>query len=72
MNFKLDGVTWWSIAYTIEAIPEQLDGVPSSKYDFGEDGVTVVFDDAKISIEDLMKTFKEENFPVVGEPVVIK
>ena len=72
VNFKVDGVTCLSIAYTAEAIPEQLAGVQSSKYDFAEDGVTVVFDDAKVSIEDLMKTFNKENFPVVGEPVVIK
>ncbi len=72
VNFKVDGVTCLSIAYTAEAIPEQLDGVQSSKYDFAEDGVTVVFDDAKVSIEELMKTFEKENFPVVGEPVVIK
>jgi copper chaperone CopZ len=72
VNFTVDGVTCLSIAYTAEAIPEQLDGVQSSKYDFTEDAVTVVFDDAKVSIEDLTKTFEKENFPVVGEPVVIK
>ena len=72
VNFKVDGVTCLSIAYTAEAIPTQLTGVQSSKYDFAEDGVTVVFDDAKVSIEELMKTFEKENFPVVGEPVVIK
>ena len=72
VSFKVDGVTCLSIAYTVEDIPTKLDGVQSSKYDFTEDGVTVVFDDAKVSIEDLMKTFKKENFPVVGEPVVIK
>jgi copper chaperone CopZ len=72
VNFKVDGVTCLSIAYTAEAIPNQHAGVQSSKYDFAEDGVTVVFDDAKVSIEDLMKTFEKENFPVVGEPVVIK
>jgi copper chaperone CopZ len=69
MNFKVDGVTCLSIAYTAEAIPTKLDGVQSSKYDFAEDGVTVVFDDAKVSIEELMTTFEKENFPVVGEPV---
>ena len=72
VNFKVDGVTCLSIAYTAEAIPTQLTGVQSSKYDFAEDGVTVVFDDAKVSIEELMKTFEKENFPVVVEPVVIK
>jgi copper chaperone CopZ len=82
MNFKVDGVTCLSIAYTAEAIPTiaytaeaiptKLDGVQSSKYDFAEDGVTVVFDDAKVSIEELMTTFEKENFPVVGEPVVLE
>jgi len=72
VTFKVDGVTCLSIAYTAEAIPSQLAGVQSSKYDFAEDGVTVVFDDAKVSIEEIRKTFENENFPVVEEPLVIK
>lgn len=72
VNFKVDGVTCLSIAYTAETVPMQLSGVQSSKYNFEEDAVTVVFDDATVSIEDLMMTFKKENFPVVGEPVEIK
>ena len=72
VNFKVDGVTCLSIAYTAEAVPTELDGVQSSKYNFAEDGVTVVFDDEKVSIEDLVETFKKENFPVVGEPGVLK
>lgn len=72
VNFKVDGVTCLSIAYTVESIPIQLDGVQSSKYDFTEDSVTVVFDDAKISVEEIKKAFENENFPLVEEPLVIK
>jgi len=72
VNFKVDGVTCLSIAYTVESIPILLDGVQSSKYDFTVDSVTVVFDDAKVSVEEIKKTFENENFPVVEEPLVIK
>ena len=71
-KFRVEDVTCLSIAYTAESIPQKLAGVKSSKFDFAEDGVIVVFDDSKLSIEDIVKSFKEEKFPVVGEPVVIK
>jgi copper chaperone CopZ len=71
VNFKVDGVTCLSIAYTVEGIPKQIDGVQSSKYDFSEDGVTVVFDDAKVSIEDITGALEKENFPMVEEPFVM-
>ena len=72
VNFKVDGVTCLSIAYTVEGIPKQLDGVQSSKYDFSEDGVTVVFDDAKVSIEEITGALEKENFPMVEEPVLME
>ena len=72
VNFKVDGVTCLSIAYTVEGIPKQLDGVQSSKYDFSEDGVTVVFDDAKVSIEEITGALEKENFPMVEEPELLE
>lgn len=72
VKFKIDGVSCISGASEAEAIPKRLAGVQSSEYDFADSAVTVVFDDATVSIEDLMKTFKKENFPVVEEPVVLK
>jgi len=72
VKFKIDGVTCISGASEAEAIPKRRAGVQSSEYDFAESAVTVVFDDATVSIEDLVKTFKKENFPVVEEPVVLK
>jgi copper chaperone CopZ len=72
VTFKVDGVTCFSIVYTVEAIPTRLAGVQSSKYDFAEDGLSVVFDDSQVSMEEIMNALAEENFPVLGEPIVIK
>jgi len=72
VKFKVEGVTCMSSASEAEAIPKRLAGVQSAEYDYVESAVTVVFDDATVSIEDLVKTFKKENFPVVEEPVVLK
>jgi len=72
VKFKVEGVTCISGASEAEAIPKRLAGVQSAEYDFAESAVTVVFDDSTVSIEDLVKTFKKENFPVVEEPVVLK
>jgi copper chaperone CopZ len=72
VKFKVEGATCMSGAAEAEAIPKRLAGVQSAEYDYAESAVTVVFDDATVSIEDLVKTFKKENFPVVEEPVVLK
>ena len=72
VKFKVEGVTCMSSAAEAEAIPKRLAGVQSAEYDYAESAVTVVFDDSTVSIEDLVKTFKKENFPVVEEPVVLK
>jgi copper chaperone CopZ len=71
-KFTIENVTCLSIAYTAEGIPQELAGVHSSKFDFAEDGVIVVFDDSKISIPDISNAFEKENFPVVGDPVVME
>ena len=72
VNFRVEGVTCLSIAYTAESIPQKLAGVKSSKFDFAEDGVIVVFDDSQTTIEDIKNSFKEGNYSVVGEPVVME
>ena len=72
VKFKVEDVTCLSIAYTAESIPQKLDGVKSSKFDFAEDGVIVVFDDSQTSIDDIKNSFKEGNYTVVGDPVVME
>ena len=72
VKFQIEDVTCLSIAYTAESIPQKLAGVKSSKFDFAEDGVIVVFDDSRLSIEDIVNSFKAENYSVVGEPEVMK
>ena len=72
VKFTIENVTCLSIAYTAEGVPQELAGVHSSKFDFAEDGVIVVFDDSKISIPEISNAFEKENFPVVGEPVVVE
>ena len=72
VNFKVEGVTCLSIAYTAESIPQKLAGVKSSKFDFAEDGVIVVFEDSKTSIEDIVNSFKQGNYSVVGDPLVME
>ena len=72
VNFKVEGVTCLSIAYTAESIPKKFDGVQSSKFDFAEDGVVVLMDDSKVSIEDITKAFDEGGYKVVSDPVVME
>ena len=72
VKFQIEDVTCLSIAYTAESIPQKLAGVQSSKFDFAENGVIVVFDDSQLSIEDIVNSFKAENYSVVGEPKVMK
>ena len=72
VKFNVEGVTCLCSYTKAKDLPKREKGVLLSEPSVEEGAVTVVFDDAIISTDDLKEIFRKDGLPVSGEAVLIQ
>jgi len=67
LALKVEGMTCGHCKAAVENALRQLSGVVAAEVDLGKKTVTVNYDPAQVSVEQMKEAIAEEGYDVVGE-----
>lgn len=67
-EFKVTGMSCGACAKGVEARLNDLNGVKSATVSFKEGTATIIYDDTKVSAEELKKTIEKSGFKAEAKP----
>ena len=72
IRLNVPGVTWASSGAAAGSSASLVKGVLSAEENFNNNTLTIVFDDAVVSVEEIKEALKAEGFPVSGPPEYVE